>query len=88
MPEDLDVLPKPETLEEVLHCCSVVGGDRDHPLPPHDQWADMDDQDWEERAAIMEYDGGLERHEADQKARGMALNKRAPGQEIGLSSEK
>jgi hypothetical protein len=74
MPEDLDVLPKPETLEEVLHCCSVVGGDRDHPLPPHDQWADMDDQDWEERAAILEYDGGLERNEAEQQARRMALN--------------
>ena len=27
MPDDLDVLPKPDTLEGVLHCCSVVGGD-------------------------------------------------------------
>ena len=32
-----------------------------------------DYEDWEERAAIMEYDGGLPRHEAERQARGMAL---------------
>ena len=75
MPEDLDVLPKPDTLEEVLHCCTANGGDRD-PLPPHDQWADMHDQDWDvERAAIMEYDGEVPRHEAEQQVRRMVFNK-------------
>ena len=28
-----------------------------------------DYEDWEERAAILEYDGGLERNEAEQRAR-------------------
>ena len=82
MPDDLDVLPKPDTLEGVLQCCSVVGGDTS-PLP-HDQWDDhastgeidvKDLTDWEERAAILEYDGGLERNDAEQRARRIVFNK-------------
>ena len=34
MPDDLDVLPKPDTLEGVLHCCSVVGGGIPKPHNP------------------------------------------------------
>ena len=82
MPDDLDVLPKPDTLEGVLQCCSVVGGDTS-PLP-HDQWDDhastgdidvKDFEDWEERAAILEYDAGMERNEAEQRARRMVFDK-------------
>ena len=34
-----------------------------------------DYEDWEERAAILEYDGGLERNEAEQRARRMVFDK-------------
>ena len=83
MPDDLDVLPKPDTLEGVLHCCSVAGGDTP-PLPPHSQWDDHslhedleanNYENWEERAGILEFDGGLERNEAEQRARRMVFDK-------------
>jgi len=34
-----------------------------------------DYEDWEERAAILECDGGLERNEAEQQARRMVFDK-------------
>jgi hypothetical protein len=54
MPADLDVIPKPDALEEVLHRCSADGGDR--PPPLQDQSAahalkENPDGEWERWAA-------------------------------------
>ena len=61
-------------------CVAVLDN---HPLPGGEgvlkENLDVKDyEDWEERAAILEYDGGLERNEAEQQAPGMAVNKRGP----------
>ena len=61
----------------------LLGGDTS-PLPPHSQrdnhslhedFEANDIEDLEERAGILEFDGGLERNEAEQQARRMVFDK-------------
>ncbi len=57
MPEDRTVLPSPA---ELLQCCSENGGVKG----PPPSFSDREDV-WEERAAIMEFEGGVTRAQAE-----------------------
>lgn len=58
-------------------CVAVLDN---HPLPGSEgvlkeNFDVKDYEDWEERAAILEYDAGMERNEAEQWARRMVFDK-------------